>query len=62
VLCRQEKFIETSVETLEKGVKHRIRLRIKPGVPARFLQGELVIHSDHPDEMRKRIRFSGWIK
>lgn len=62
VLCRQEKFIETSVETVEKGGQYRVLLKIKSGVPARFLQGELVIFSTHPDEKRKRIRFSGWIE
>jgi len=58
-LCRFSDFIETAVDTLEEGVHYRISLIVKPGLGTRYLQGAVVVFSDHPEVPRKQIKFIG---
>ncbi|MBU0754224.1 MAG: hypothetical protein KJ645_03740, partial [Planctomycetes bacterium] len=58
-LCRQADFVEVSSETLEDGMHYRITLKILPGLEIPYLQGTIVLFSDHPDLPRKAIKFMG---
>ena len=53
--------MEAEVQTLEEGMRFKIQISVKPGVKARFLQGSLIIQSEHEDLKKKRFRFMGLI-
>lgn len=61
-LCKHSPYIHTSVVTLEKGMKHRVDLLIKPGIKGGFLQGEIIISTDHPQMLKKKFKFAGLIR
>ena len=55
-------YLEKKLEELEPGVRYRLVLRVKPGVPGRgFLRAKLRIRSDHPDCFQEEFQVIGWI-
>lgn len=49
------------LETVKEGEHYRIHLTIQPGAgPASFVRSWLVIRSDHPDMLEKRLHLIGW--
>jgi hypothetical protein len=51
----------SAVEAKTQGQEYIVRITAKPSLSAHYFKGWLVLKSDHPDLLEKRIPFQGWV-
>jgi hypothetical protein len=54
------KIADVRTITVEEGVRYKLEIRLRPGIPPGYARGTISILSDHPDMMRKTIRILGY--
>ena len=57
----QKAHFTCEVETKTEGQEYIVKISTKPSLDVRYFKGWLVLKSDHPDLLEKRIPFQGWV-
>ncbi|MFO0980478.1 MAG: DUF1573 domain-containing protein [Planctomycetota bacterium] len=58
---RHKEHFTCEVITTKPGEEYTVRLTSKTSLDARYFKGTLVLKSDYPDLLEKRITFQGWV-
>jgi len=54
------KYFELRLHAIEKGIRYKLEVKIKPEFDARHFKGKISIYSNHPDLHHKDISIMGW--
>jgi hypothetical protein len=57
----QKNHFTSELVTKTEGQEYVIRISTKPSLDARYFKGWLVLKSEYPDLLEKRIPFQGWV-